>query len=142
VDPRNLAPVSILGQWIPLDAGAIPLVQLGIAACAALASVAAAWRVREPLASLAIAAAASLVTLPVTWIHYPVALIPIGLAIAIRAPAQRPKLVLAVLLADLAIAIGPLVWVAVAVLLLAAARTPSRIGAPGTPVPVTAPRPE
>ena len=94
-----------------------------------IASVIAAVRVRDPLASLSVAIVASMVMLPVTWYHYPVALIPIGIVLAIRAPRSRPKVVLAVLLADLAIAFGPLLWVAVAVLVLAAFEAARRHGA-------------
>ena len=137
VDPRNLAPVSLLGQALALDAATLRLVQIGIAAAAAAASVLAAVRIRDPLASLSIAVVASLVTLPVTWFHYPVALIPVGLALAVRAPRARPKVALAVLLADLAISIGLLLWVGVAVLLEAARDAGPGTSADGTPVPVT-----
>ncbi len=137
VDPRNLAPVSLLGQALHLDVGTLRLVQVVIAGVAVLASVLAAIRVRDPVASLAIAIAASLVLLPVTWIHYPVALIPLGLAIAIRSPASRPMVILAVVLADLAITFGPLLWVGVAVLLVAAYRAGPGTTADSTPVPVT-----
>ena len=112
-----------------------------------IASVIAAVRVRDPLSSLSVAIVASMVMLPVTWYHYPVALIPIGIVLAIRVPRSRPAVVLAVLLADLAIAFGPLLWAAVGLLLWAAfaaarassARATGAVGTPpdGSPVPVT-----
>ena len=39
-----------------------------------------AWRRSDPLESFAWAAVASLATLPVTWYHYPSALLPIAIA--------------------------------------------------------------
>ncbi len=90
----------------------------------------AAWRVRDPLTSVALVIAASLVTLPVTWYHYPVALIPVAIALAIGHPAARPRLVLAVVVADVAIAYPPLLWLAVAVLLEACVESARRTGAP------------
>ena len=139
--------MSLLGQAVALDASTLRLVQVGVSGIAVIASVIAAVRVRDPLASLSVAIVASMVMLPVTWYHYPVALIPVGVVLAIRAPRSRPAVVLAVLLADLAIAFGPLLWVAVAVLLVAAfdaarasrARATGAVGTPpdGSPVPVT-----
>jgi hypothetical protein len=139
VDHRNLAPVSLVGQLVPAIAPDLRLVQAVIAACAAITSIVAAVRVRDPLASVAIAAAASLVALPVTWFHYPAALVPVGLALAIRAPSSRPYVVVGIVLADLAISIGPLLWVAVAVLLVAALRAGQGAGPAGAPVPAAAP---
>jgi hypothetical protein len=139
VDPRNLGPVSLLGQAVALDAGTLRLVQVGVTGIAVIASVIAAARLRDPLASLSVAIVASMVMLPVTWYHYPVALIPIGVALATRAPRSRPHLVLAVLLADLAIAFGPLLWVAVAVLVLAAFEAGRSAGRPSPAAQVLAP---
>lgn len=119
VDARNLGPVSLLGQATGLGGGALQAAQVLVALAVAAATLVAAWRVRDPLTSVAIASAASLVTLPVTWYHYPVALIPVAVALAIGHPAARPRLVLAVVVADLAIAYPPLLWLAVAILLVA-----------------------
>ncbi len=147
VDPRNLGPVSMLGQAFALDAATLRIAQVGVSGMAVIASVIAAVRVRDPLASLSVAIVASMVMLPVTWYHYPVALIPVGVALAIAHPASRIRLALAVLVADLAIAFGPLLWVAVAILLAAAfdaarvsrASSSSAVGTPrnGPPVPDT-----
>jgi hypothetical protein len=125
VDPRNLAPVSLLGQATGMDAGTLRVVQAAVAILAALAAVLAAWRVRDPIASLGIAFTASLVVLPVTWYHYPVALVPIGLALAITRPWTRAWIVAAIVIADLALVIGPLLWVSVG-LVVAAAFLPDR----------------
>ena len=117
VDPRNVGPTSLLGQAVPLDATAVKVVQVAVSLAALAVTVLAAVRVREPLASLAVAITASLVVLPVTWYHYPVALVPVGIALAIRQPAARLSVVLAVVVADLAIGVMPILWLAVALLL-------------------------
>ncbi len=120
VDPRNVGPVSLLGQLVPLDAAAIRLAQLLVALAAVAATALAALRVRDPLASLAIAITASLVVLPVTWYHYPVALIPVGIALVALRPGSRARVAIAAAVADLAIGFTPLLWVGVGVLLMAA----------------------
>ena len=137
VDPRNLAPVSLLGQAAPLDAGTLRLVQVGISGMAVIASAIAAVRVRDPLSSLSVAIVASMLTLPVTWYHYPVALIPVCIVLAVVRPRTRPLILVAVLIADLAISFGPLLWVAVAVLMVAVRDGRASTSPGGTPVPVT-----
>ena len=126
VDPLNLAPVSLLGQAVAIDPATLRLVQVAITALAAAASVLAAVRVRDPLASLSIAVVASLVTLPVTWYHYPVALMPVGIALAVAHPDTRPRVVLAVVVAGLSWAVLPLFWLAAAILVLAGFESAAR----------------
>lgn len=116
VDPRNIAPVSLLGQVVPLDATAVRVVQLVVALAALAATALAAIRVGDPLASLAIAVTASLVILPVTWYHYPVALMPLAIALAALRPAARARIAVSAVVADLAIGFVPLLWVGVATL--------------------------
>ncbi len=123
VDPRNLGPVSLLGQATGMDAASLRIAQIFVTSLAAAVTVVAAIRVRDRLTSLAIAFTASLVVLPVTWYHYPVALIPVGLALAITRPSSRPLVVAAVVVAGASIAFPPLVWVAVAILLVACVRS-------------------
>jgi hypothetical protein len=120
VDPRNMGPVSLLAQATGMDAQALRVAQVVVTLGAAVVTGLAAWRVRDPIASLSIAFAASLVVLPVTWYHYPVALVPIGLALAITRPASRPWVAAAIAVAGVAIAVGPLLWVAVAIIVVAA----------------------
>ena len=91
---------------------------IGVAALAVAAF--AGLRVRDALFSVAIAMTASLVTLPVTWYHYPVVLVPIGIALAVRHPRSRPWLAGAIVIADVAIGLVPLLWVAIALVVLAA----------------------
>ncbi len=138
VDPRNLGPVSLLGQATGLDAAGLRLAQLVVSLAAVLGTGAAAWRIRDPLASLAIAVALSLVTLPVTWYHYPVALIPLAAALAMTRPFTRPMLAIVVVLGGMAIASAPLLWGAVGVLLggayLSAGRAPAVLAKQSNPV--------
>jgi hypothetical protein len=122
VNPRNLGPVSLLGQATGLDASALRAAQVIVSLSAVVVTVAAAWRVGDPVASLGLACAASLVVLPVTWYHYPVALIPIALALVITRPASRPWVAAAIGVAGVAVASPALVWVAAAMLLAAAFR--------------------
>ncbi len=119
VDPRNVGPVSLLGQVVPLDGTGVRLAQAVVSLAALAVTVLAAWRVRDPLASVALAIAASLVVLPVTWYHYPVALIPVGIVLVVLRPASRAWVAVAAVVADMAIGFIPLLWVAVGVLLAA-----------------------
>ena len=122
VDPRNLAPVSLLGQATGMNAPSLRIAQVVVTLSAAGVTVIAAWRVRDTVASLAIAFTASLVVLPVTWYHYPVALVPIGLALAITRPATRPWVAAAVALAAVALSFGPALFLAMLVLIVASFR--------------------
>ena len=90
---------------------------------AAVATIWAAWTRPDPVESLAIAAVCTLVVLPVTWIHYPAALLPFGLVAASRS-SGGPAGARAAGLLGLAVAFGvvgllwlPLVWVGVAAFL-------------------------
>ncbi len=136
VDPRNAGPVSLLGQSTGLGGGALPMAQAIVVLAVVAATLLAAWRLRDPVTSLAIASAASLMTLPVTWYHYPVALIPVAIALTIRYPGTRLYVALAAVVLDLAIAYLPLLWLAVVVLLVACLASDGT-RTHGTPVPVT-----
>ena len=88
----------------------------------------AAWARRDPVESFAWATAASLVTLPVTWYHYPSALIPIAIAAGLRARGSdsRPVwslLVAAGVVAAVSIAALPLLYVAMGLVIAAARRS-------------------
>jgi hypothetical protein len=85
-------------------------------------------RSRDVVTSLALAAVASLVTLPITWYHYPLALLPFAVAAYLRAsPAQAPLvrwLLGAAVLASLLAILEPVaVWLAVGLVLAAVVRT-------------------
>jgi hypothetical protein len=96
---------------------------------AVLVTAWAAWARPDPVESLAIAAACSLVLLPVSWIHYPAALIPFGIAAAVRSRGRRDGGIVRWLLAAsvgvsiVALLWLPLLWVGVGTTLLAVHRS-------------------
>ena len=134
VDPRNIGPVSLLGQVIPLDPAAVRLAQVVDAVAAVAVTAFAAVRIRDPQASLAVALTTSLVVLPVTWYHYPVALMPVGIALVAFRPASRARVAFGAVVADLAIGFVPLLWVGAGLLLLAARSPSSSAGKGPSPV--------
>ena len=69
--------------------------------------------------AFAVVATASLVTLPVTWFHYPVALLPTAVLLAVAHRRRDRVLTAAAVIAAIAIAWLPLTWLAVALLLAA-----------------------
>lgn len=124
VDPRNAGPAAVITSMMSGDEAMARSLHVGVGVLALLVTAAAAWWRSDPLESFAWAAAASLATLPVTWYHYPSALIPVAIAALLRAPApQRTRtrglIVVAGVTAAVAIAALPLLWVA-AVLVIAA----------------------
>jgi len=122
VDPRNLAPVSLLGQLVAMDAGSLRGVQLAVTAVAAALALAAAWRIADPVASFTVATVASLVVLPVTWYHYPVALIPSAMALVLLRPPARPWVAAAALVGTLAVGWLPVTLLGVGLLMVALTR--------------------
>ena len=120
VDPRNLAPVSLIGQATGLGGAALAAIQLVILFIVLAVTVLAAWRVPDRVTSFALVSAASLAALPVTWYHYPAAMLPVAIALAVRSPASRPWLVGALVLVDLAIAVPAAAWLAVLAVVVAA----------------------
>jgi hypothetical protein len=130
VDPRNLGPVSLLGQVVALDGTGVKLAQAVVSVGALAVTVLAALRVHDPLTSVTVAIAASLVVLPVTWYHYPVALLPVGIALVALRPVSRARVALAAIVADLAIGFVPLLWVATGVLLVATRANPHGADSP------------
>jgi hypothetical protein len=124
LDSRNLGPAVQIVMLLGLGPGAVGPLQVGVLASALLLTVAAAYRVRDPLESLAWAAVASFVVLPVTWFHHFAALIPFAIAAVARAEsleARSQRRVLALLAASFAIGmIGfgmPATWLLVPVVL-------------------------
>jgi hypothetical protein len=116
---------------VPLDGNAILLAQALVAVLALTMTVAVAVCVADPMTSIAIAITTSLVVLPVTWYHYPVALIPAAVALAVTRASSRPRIVLAAAVADLAVAFLPLTWIAAAALLTGFRRRDIPPGAAG-----------
>ncbi len=126
LDPRNAAPATQLVLLIGGDNGLARLVHVPVALVAIAVTGWAAVARRDTLESLAWAAAASLFILPITWYHYPAALLPFGIAAMLRAwgtrAAGRVALLLggACVLAAAGLAWPPLLWVAVALVVAAA----------------------
>jgi hypothetical protein len=129
LDARNAAPATQLVLLVGGDNALARLVHLPIALGAIAVTAWAAIARRDTIESLAWAAAASLFILPVTWYHYPAALLPFGIAAMLRAwgtPVARwVALVLAgaCVLAAAGLVWPPVLWVAVALVVAAAWRS-------------------
>ncbi len=131
VDPRN---AGIAAQVAGLVGGGDDLARslhavVGVAAV--LVTGWAAWRRTDPVESFAWAAAASLATLPVTWYHYPSAMIPIAVAAMLRASDERVRPVVflvaaAAVVAAVALVWLPLLWVAIGLVIVAARASGAR----------------
>lgn len=131
VDHRNAAPAAQVALWLGWTSDAARLLHLPVVALALVAIVGAAWRVEDPVESLALAATASLFLLPISWIHYPPALLPFVAAAVLRAHAregpagaalrQRVWVLAggALLAGALAVAWMPSLWVAIGLALAA-----------------------
>jgi hypothetical protein len=144
VDPRN---AGIAAQVAALVGGSDDLARslhIVVGVAAVLVTVWAAWRRTDPVESFAWATAASLATLPVTWYHYPSAMIPIAAAAMLRASGEEVRRVSLLVTAGAVVAAVALVWLpllwAAMGLIIAAARVSSgaRTGVPAGP-PVEAP---
>jgi hypothetical protein len=128
VDPRNSGIAALVATFVGGGDELARMLHLAVGAGALVVTAWAAWRRPDSLESFAWATAASLVTLPVTWYHYPSAMIPIAIAAGLRAhgASARPVrglLIAAGVVAAIAIAALPLVYVAIG-LVIAAARRP------------------
>jgi hypothetical protein len=127
LDPRNAGPAAQIALAVGGDEALVRTLQIPIAIGAVVAALAAGALVRDQLLGMTIAAVASLVILPITWYHYPSALMPFAIAAVARATtkpsASRTGLLVAIALAvaSLSIAWVPGIWVAVAILLVAVA---------------------
>jgi len=134
----NIGPASQLALLAGNPSLARPLAVV-FAIVAIVATVAAARFGRDQLESLGWAIVASLVVLPVTWYHYPAALIPVALAAWTRSrgtPRGRSvtvALVAAWVVADAAIVLPVALWLAVAVLFLAVRWSRPQLGIDSTP---------
>jgi hypothetical protein len=116
---------AIAASLFGLGDPAARAMHVGIAVVAIGVTVWAGVRRGDPLESFGWATAASLSTLPVTWYHYPSAMIPIAIAAWLRAaPPDRFRvaacLVAAEVVAVVALPILPLLWLAIGLVILAA----------------------
>lgn len=127
VGPLNIGPASQITLLVGGSDAAARSIQVFVTLAAVAITIVAALRAGDPIEGQAWAVAASLVVLPVTWFHYPVALVPFAVAaLARRNCAPRPSRVTALaagalVAAGLAILVPAAVWLAV-VLALAAVR--------------------
>lgn len=123
VDPRNAGPAAQIALLTGAGESFARVLQIPITLVALAITIVAAWWRRDVVESLVWAAAASLITLPVTWFHYPAALMPFALAAVLRsrgAPsAERVSLLIAAALvvSIVAIAALPLLWLGVALVI-------------------------
>jgi len=129
VSPLNVGPASQIALLFGLSDETARSLQVVVGVIAIAGTAIAAWALDDRVESFAWATVASLVILPVTWFHYPVALVPVALVAASRARGaawRRTALLLAaaIVTAALAIVAPVVVWVAAA-LVLGAARASS-----------------
>jgi len=144
VSPLNIGPASQLALLVGDPSVASRIAP--VIAVASLVGIAAAARwVRPPMLSLALAAVLSLIVLPITWFHYPVAVVPFAVAAAVAAhgtvAAARVGWLIAgaIVVAGVAIAGPVIVWGAVVLVLAAvgaaALRTDGRPRSPAVESP-------
>jgi hypothetical protein len=148
VDVRNVSPAAQLALLVGGDSGLARLIQVPVAALAVLAIGWAAWTRRDPVESLAIAAAATLILLPISWIHYPAAMIPFAAAAVLRTVGAdgsvsreiRLAVTASIVVADAALIFLPLMWLAVALCVFAAHRSvpPTAVESDRSPTPAAA----
>jgi len=125
VDRRNIGPAAQIALLLGGSEGLARVLQVPVALGAIVVTAWAAWTRRDTVESLAIAATASLAILPVTWFHYPVALLPFAIAAWLRARAGASStitlrwLAVAGVIAAFAIVLPVTLWLAVAAVLLA-----------------------
>jgi hypothetical protein len=125
VGPLNIGPASQVALLLGGGEETARLLQAPVTLAAVGVTIIAAVRPRDPVEGLAWAVTASLVVLPVTWFHYPTALVPFAVAaLARREGAPRPGRVSALVVGALAAAalaiVAPVaVWLAVALVLAA-----------------------
>ena len=92
LDPRNVGPAAQIALAVGGDEALVRALQIPIAIGAVVASLAAGALLRDRLLGMTIAAVASLVILPITWYHYPVALMPFAVAAIARVRGQPRRL--------------------------------------------------
>jgi hypothetical protein len=127
VSTLNVGPASQLALLLDDPSVATRIAPL-VALAAILLTAAVAWRIRSETSSLAVSAILSLVLSPITWFHYPVALLPFAAWawVVVRRGNGRATvaglLAVAVVLGGAAIAAPVVVWLAVALVLVAVLR--------------------
>ena len=123
LDPRNVGPAAQITLAAGGDEALVRTLQIPIAIGAVIATLAAGALIRDRLLGMTIAATASLLILPITWFHYPSALMPFAIAAVARGAAGPQAMrtistvLAALVIASLSIAWAPGLWAAVAILL-------------------------
>ena len=128
VDARNIGPAAQLALLAGGGESLGRLAQVVVSLLAVAGTAVAAWTRDDTVESFAWATVASLVILPVTWFHYPVALLPVAVAVWLRADGPARRRVLGLFAAGmavgvLAVGVPVLIWVSVALVLIAARAT-------------------
>jgi hypothetical protein len=124
VSRLNVGPASQLAL-LTGDLGVAVRLTPAVTLVALAVTAATAWFLRPATLSLAAAAAVSLVVLPITWFHYPVAMLPfaaaawLGARESARAGRTAALLIAALVVAALSISEPVAVWLAVALVLAA-----------------------
>jgi hypothetical protein len=125
----NIGPAAQIALLAGLGEETARALHLVVVALAAGATAWAAWSIRDTLVSLAVSATASLVLLPITWYHYPPALVPFAIAALMRARDSGRGREIALLVAtagvvaSAAAALPVAIWLAVALVVAATARS-------------------
>jgi Glycosyltransferase family 87 len=127
IDSRNIGPAPQLALLTGAGEATARTLAVIVAAVALIVTAGAAWLRDDTLESFGWAAVASLVVLPVTWFHYPVALMPVALVAWMRANAGVRRDVNGLLLAAIgigvvAVAVPVAGWASVALVLAAVHR--------------------
>jgi hypothetical protein len=125
VDPRNAGIAAQVAGLVGAGDDVARSLHVVVGVAAVLVTAWAAWRRTDPVESFAWAAAASLATLPVTWYHYPSAMIPIAVAAMLRASGEAARSVALLVSAGAVVAAValvwlPLLWVAIGLIVMAA----------------------
>jgi hypothetical protein len=125
VDVRNIGPASQLALVAGSSESLARIAQILVTASVIGLTVWAAWTRDDPVEGFAWATVASLVVLPLTWYHYPVALLPVAIVAWLRSErgfARRRTTALlgaAIVITVLALLAPVTMWVAVGLVLMA-----------------------
>jgi hypothetical protein len=136
LDPRNAGPAAQVALLLGGDEALVRTLHLPVALAAVATSLWAGWAFRDRLSGIAVAGVASLVLLPVTWYHYPAALIPFAVAAVVRARGTSASrrttglIAAAALAATLSIAWIPGLWIAIGLGLAGVAASADRAEQP------------
>jgi hypothetical protein len=132
VSRLNVGPASQLAL-LTGDPGLAPRMAPVVTAAALAATAAAAWLLKSPTLSLAVAAAASLVVSPISWFHYPVAMLPFAAAAWVQARGSAHAgrtaglLIAALVVAALSISEPVAVWLGVVLVVVACVPPADRV---------------